>query len=199
MSRIKFICIILLLAGPFILVMNYRDTSENKLIDREGIKTLAVPTAKINQRGRKGSRGYKLEVQYPVEGLGIQTATVNVSHELYDKVESMQTLEIKYLKTFPSKLIIIGEPLESQSINYFGIGLFLVGIYATWYAFIRKNPEAGHTESSATQPRSKQIINTPLEQQLSSQPKQATTIPSLPDDDDRYKPPSARRQPPSNA
>ncbi len=149
MSRLKLGSIIALLAGPFILVMNYLETSEKKQIDREGIETVAIPTNKIERRGRKGGRTYKLEVQYPVLGAGTQTAKVEVSRELYEKVDSAPILKVKYLKGTPSKLIVVGESLDSPEMNYVGIGVLLLGIVGTWWFFVRKQPQTQPSEPAS--------------------------------------------------
>lgn len=138
MFRLKLAVIIALIAGPFVLFMNYMETTEKKKIDREGVETIAIPTTKMASRGRKGGRTYKLEIKYPVEGSGTQTAKVNVSHELYDNIESQPIIKIKYLKTDPKKLIIVGEPLESTLMMVVGIVVLLFGIGGTWMLFIKK-------------------------------------------------------------
>lgn len=138
MFRLKLASIIALIAGPFVLFIYYSEMTEKKKIDREGVETIAIPTTKFEKRGRKGSRSYKLEIQYPVEGAGTQTAKVDVSHELYDNIESKPIIKIKYLKTDPKKLIILGEPLSSTSMMVIGFAVLLFGIGGTWWFIIKK-------------------------------------------------------------
>ena len=56
MSRLKLAAIGALLAGPFMLVMNFMETKEKEQIDKEGVETMAVVTEKTENRGRKGRR-----------------------------------------------------------------------------------------------------------------------------------------------
>src|SRR5213593_2980886 len=125
--KLKFWAILALLAGPFILVMNYVETTEKKQIAREGIETVGVPTAKITRRGRRGGRTYKLEVPYPVQGGGSRTERISVSRELYEKAETQPILQMKYLARDPSKVIIVGEPIEKPEMYIFGGVVFALG------------------------------------------------------------------------
>jgi hypothetical protein len=152
MSRLKIGSVIALLVGPFILVMNYLETSKNQKIDREGIAVAAEPTQKIEKRGRRGRRSYKVEIEFPLQGGGKHTAQVDVSHQLYDRVDTIPALQIKYLKEDPSDLIIVGEPLSKPEMNYIGIGALALGAIGTWWYFIRKQPQLAPEESPTGEP-----------------------------------------------
>lgn len=140
MSKIKLASILALLAGPFFIVMTYIETSQMQRIDREGVQTIAMPTAKIERKGRKGGRTYKIEVAYFVEGSGKRTEQVGVSHELYDRIESVPAITIKYLKADPSQIVVVGEPLGSPEMYWVGLGLFAFGALGGWWFFLRKRP-----------------------------------------------------------
>src|SRR5688500_10061451 len=127
MPKLKLGSIIALLVGPFLIIMNYRETTEKQAIARDGISTVAIPTAKISRRGRRGGRTYKLEVQYPVQTGGTRTERVSVSRELYDKAESQPLLPIKYSASNPSKLIIVGQKIESPAMYVVGTVLLVLG------------------------------------------------------------------------
>ncbi|MGV3533414.1 MAG: hypothetical protein ACO1QR_13690 [Chthoniobacteraceae bacterium] len=138
MSRFKLISIIALLAGPFILVMNHQETTEKKKIDQEGIETVAIPVSKIERRGRRGGKTFKLEVEYPVGDAGSRIATVDVSRELYERIESEPILTVKYLKESPEKLVVVGEPLEQPEMNIVGVGALALGVVGSWWNFGRR-------------------------------------------------------------
>jgi hypothetical protein len=140
MPKLKLGSIIALLVGPFLLIMTYRETTEKKEIARDGIQTMAIPTAKIASRGRRGSRTYKLDVHYAVQGGSQQTARIKVSKGLYDRIDTDPILPIKYLAKNPSKLIVVGEPLENPAMYVVGGVLLVLGVAGTWWYFIRKTP-----------------------------------------------------------
>ena len=142
MARFKFASLIALVAGPFLLVTNYQETSEKQRIEREGIETSAIPLTKTDSRGRKGSHTYKLEIQYPVQGSGAQRAQVSVSHELYDRIDSMPELKVKYLKEDATKVIIVGERLDKPEMYAAGGIATALGVFGTWWYFIRKKRDA---------------------------------------------------------
>ena len=141
MAKLKLGSLAALLIGPVILFTNYKETTEKKQIMQEGISAIAVPTAKISQRGRRGGRSYKLEIEYAVQGGTRRTERVSVSKELYDRTE-LQPINIKYLSKDPSKLIIIGEPMEKPEMYVIGGILFALGAAGTWWYFLRKRPQA---------------------------------------------------------
>ena len=141
MAKLKLGSLAALLIGPVMLFMNYKETTEKKQIMQEGISTIAVPTAKISRRGRRGARSYKLEIEYAVQGGTRHTEQVSVSKELYDKAELEPIINIKYLAKDPSKLIIIGEPMERPEMYVIGGIIFALGAAGTWWYFLRKRPQ----------------------------------------------------------
>jgi hypothetical protein len=149
MNRLKLGSILALVAGPFILVMNYLETSEKKQIDKAGIEAVAIPVSKMERRGRKGGRTYKLEIEFPTKDAKTQTAQVEVSKELYENIEAKPILRVKYLEDKPTQVIVVGEPMGKPELMYVGIAVFLVGIGGTWWYFIRKKPEAAEPETAA--------------------------------------------------
>ncbi len=142
MARFKLLSLIGLVAGPFLLVSNYQETTEKKRIESEGIQSWAIPLSKTDSRGRKGSHTYKIEMQVQVQGAKAQTVQQTVSHELYNRIDSMPELKVKYLKEDPSKVIIIGEPLERPEMYAVGGAFTAVGIFGTWWNFLRKKRDA---------------------------------------------------------
>ena len=88
MSRLKLAAIGALLAGPFMLVMNFMETKEKEQIDKEGVETMAVVTEKTEKRGRKGRRSYEFAVEY-LDGASTRTANVDVSKERYDSIDAV--------------------------------------------------------------------------------------------------------------
>jgi hypothetical protein len=140
MAKLKLGSLAALLIGPVILFTNYKETTEKKQIMQEGISTIAVPTAKISRRGRRGGRSYKLEIEYAVQGTR-HTEQVSVSKELYDKAELEPLINIKYLAKDPSKLVIIGEPMERPEMYVIGGIIFALGAAGTWWYFLRKRPQ----------------------------------------------------------
>jgi hypothetical protein len=153
MAKWKLGSIIALLVGPFLIVINYFETTQKHEIARVGIATVAVPTAKITRRGRRGGRTYKLELEYPVQSGGTRSERVSVSRELYEKAESQPLVQIKYSAKDPSKLIIVGEPLENPGMYIVGALFVVLGAAGTWYYFIRRpqavpQPVGGTTSTS---------------------------------------------------
>ena len=141
MAKLKLGSLAALLIGPVLLFTNYKETTEKKQIMQEGISTIAVPTAKISRRGRRGGRSYKLDIEYAVQGGTRRTERVSVSKELYDKAETQPVINIKYLPKDPSKLIIIGEPMEKPEMYVIGGIIFALGAAGTWWYFLRKRPQ----------------------------------------------------------
>jgi hypothetical protein len=142
MARFKFISLIALVLGPYLLVTNYQETTEKKRIDREGIETGAIPMSKSESRGRKGSRTYKIEIQYPVQGAKVQKAQVSVSRELYDRIDNVPELKVKYLKEDTSKLIVVGERIEKPEMYGAGAVVTALGVFGVWWNFLRKKRDA---------------------------------------------------------
>lgn len=138
MNRLKLGSILALLIGPFIIVMNFLEINEKKAVDREGIEATAIPVTKMERRGRKGGRTYKLEIEFPTKDAKSQTAQVEVSKELYDNIEARPVLKVKYLEKQPTKVIVIGEPFGKPELTYVGIGVLALGLFGTWWHFIRK-------------------------------------------------------------
>lgn len=127
-----------LLVGAVILVMGLMDTAEKKKIDREGIETTAIATAKSDHRGRKGSHTYKLDIVFPGKEGGKHTAKVEVPREIYDKIDDNHPLlKIKYLESLPGKAIVVGQPLEAAGMLLVGGVVLLVGAFGTWKNFFR--------------------------------------------------------------
>ena len=142
MSKLRFGSVIALLAGLYIIVTNFLETTERKQIDREGIHTVGISTLKIEHRGRRGARYYELEVLYPVEAAVIHSTRVVVSRELYVKTRPRSALIIKYLEDDPSKLIIVGESLASPEKYAVGVAVLVLGAAGTWWFFIRNRAVA---------------------------------------------------------
>lgn len=148
MTRLKIFSLIALVLGPLIFADAHAKEKEKKLIDREGVATEAIPLAKMENRGRRGSRSYKLEIEYSVEALGKLTSKVDVSKALYERAETVPVIKIKYLASAPEKLIVVGEPIEETSGKLAAAAVFLFGIGGTWWSFFRKKP-AGPPEMPA--------------------------------------------------
>jgi hypothetical protein len=148
MTRLKIFSLIALLAGPVIFGFAHNKETEKKLIDREGVAVEAIPLAKIEKRGRRGSKSYKLEVEYPVEALGKFKAEIGVSKALYERAETEPVIKIKYLASAPEKVIVVGEPTDETEGKLVAAAVFLFGIGGTWWNFFRKKP-AGPPEMPA--------------------------------------------------
>lgn len=139
--RFKLALVILMILGPVMIVGNYRETAQRKQIAKEGLEAVATPTAKIESRRKRGGTTYKLDIQFQAGGV-ITQQRVKVSRETYDNAESSPGLKIKYLKEDPSKIILVGEPLENPSMYTIGGGMFLVGALGTGYMLLRRSSNA---------------------------------------------------------
>ena len=136
--RFKLTLIIALIVGPFLVVSNYRETAEKEKIAKEGIATVAVPVAKIEKRGRRGGRTYKLDVKFPDSQGVTRDVQVKVSKEIYDRADTDPALPIKYLKEDPTKVIVVGQPLKSPGMYAVGGGMFLFGAIGTGFFLLRR-------------------------------------------------------------
>lgn len=149
MASFKTSAIICLFLGPGMLIMNYYDNAGRQKIDREGVQMVAIPVSKSDLRGRKGKHTYKVELQYPVRGLGNQRTTAEISQTLYDQLETKKFLQIKYLKDDVSKVIIIGERIVKPEMYYAGGILLAIGVIGTWWTVFRKKNDAPLESSPA--------------------------------------------------
>jgi hypothetical protein len=140
MTRLKIFSLIALVAGPVIFGSAHLKEAEKKLIDREGVAVEAIPLAKIENRGRRGSRSYKLEVEYPVEAQGKLKSQIKVSKALYEKAESEPVIKVKYLAAAPEKVTVVGEPTDETEGKLGSAVVFLLGVGGTWWNFFRKKP-----------------------------------------------------------
>ncbi len=140
MTRLKIFSLIALLAGPVIFGFAHNKETEKKLIDREGVAVEAIPLAKMEKRGRRGSRSYKLEIEYSVEAVGKLTSKVDVSKALYERAETEPVIKIKYLASAPEKVIVVGEPIDETNGKLAAAAVFLFGIGGSWWSFLRKKP-----------------------------------------------------------
>lgn len=132
MSRLKLLSLLALIGGPFILAMNRFEAMQKQQIDREGIQVDAVPLTK------SARRGYNLAIEYPVGEGRTERAHVKVSRSLYDKIDKVEHLPIKYLPRFPTNVIVVGEPFDMPEMNIIGIAALLGGAVGTWWFWIRK-------------------------------------------------------------
>ena len=98
----------------------------------------AVGSGSARRKGRRGGKTFKLEVEYPVAESGTRTAIVDVSRELYERIEAEPLLRIKYLKESPEKLVVIGEPLEQPEMNIVGVGALALGVVGSWWNSARR-------------------------------------------------------------
>ncbi len=135
--RAKLGAILALLIGPFILFMNFKETSEKTKIDKEGVETTAMVLDHVEKRGRKGRVDRELTIGYIADdGKRPLQKNLDVSKELFEKADP--TVKVKYLKDDPNQVIIVGEPLGEPMLYAIGGGLLLFGLGGTWYQFIRK-------------------------------------------------------------
>lgn len=136
MSKLKIAAVLAIIIGPVLMVMAYLEKKEYDQINKDGIATVAVPTTKTASAGRKSSRTYKLELEYKDEAGATKTGTVKISKDLYERVDAMPILRIKYLKADPSKMIIVGFPVSSTGGMMGGLFVLLLGIGGTWFFFM---------------------------------------------------------------
>jgi len=143
MSKIKIAAVLAIIVGPVLMIMAYLEKKEYDHIAKDGIATVGVPLVKTASAGRRSSRTYKVELEYRDEAGATNTAKVTVSKELYDRVDAMPILPIKYLKADPSKMIIVGFPKSSAGGIVGGLVVFLLGIGGTWFFFLRPGASEG--------------------------------------------------------
>jgi hypothetical protein len=137
--RSKIVAIIALLIGPFILFMNFKETSEKTKVDKEGIEIPALVIDKIEKKGRKGRVDRDFEVGYIVDdGKRPLAKKVEVSKELFEKTPINAPIKVKYLKADPNQMIIVGEPLSNNLLYAVGSAVLLFGVGSVWWNFMRK-------------------------------------------------------------
>jgi hypothetical protein len=134
--RAKLVAIALLLVGPFMIVMNYTETQQRAKIAKEGIETVAMP---VSATKRKGS--YHANVEFKV-GDSTVTERVEIDRALFDKIDSVPLLKIKYLRDAPNKLILADKPVDKPELYYVGAGLFVAGGVLCYFQFLRRKPAA---------------------------------------------------------
>ena len=139
MSKIKIAAVLAIVIGPVLMVMAYLEKKQYDQIVKDGIETVGVPTMKTASAGRKSSRTYKLELEYKDEAGATKNTTLKISKELYDRVDAMPLLRLKYLKADPSKMVVVGFPKSSAGGMWAGGGVFLFGIGGTWFFFMRRS------------------------------------------------------------
>jgi hypothetical protein len=144
-KNLKTIAIIALIAGPILIGYTYYDISQKEKINKEGVETAAIPKAKIESKSRKGSRSYKLDIEFPT-GSGTHSSRVTVPKEIYDRIESNPVLKIKYLKEDPDKLILVGRPLGNPEMYGVGAAVFVLGAIGSWWYFLRKPKQPQFTQ-----------------------------------------------------
>jgi hypothetical protein len=137
MSKLKIAALLSIIIGPVLMVMAYLEKKEYDQILKNGIETVGIPMVKTASAGRKSSRTYKLELEYMGETGTTNTATLKVSKDLYDRVDVMPILRLKYLKADPSKMIVVGFPKSTSGGMYGGLAVLLFGIGGTWFFFMR--------------------------------------------------------------
>jgi hypothetical protein len=137
MSKLKIIAVLAIIIGPVLMVMAYLEKQEYDNIAKNGIETVGIPMVKTASAGRKSSRTYKVEVEYKDETGATKNNTLKVSKELYDRVDAMPILRLKYLKADPSKMIVVGFPKSSAGGITGGLVVFLLGIGGTAFFFLR--------------------------------------------------------------
>lgn len=138
MAKIKIAAVLAVLIGPVLIVMAYREKKEYDQIAKDGIETVGIPLVKTASAGRKSSRTYKVELEYKDETGGTKNANLKVSKELYDRVDTMPVLRLKYLKADPNKMIVVGFPRSSVGGMGMGMGVFGFGVIGSCFFFIRR-------------------------------------------------------------
>ena len=137
MSKLKIAAVLAIFIGPVLIVMAYLEKKEYDNISKTGIETVGIPMVKTASAGRKSSRTYKVELEYKDEAGATKNTTLKVSKELYDRVDTMPVLRLKYLKADPSKMIVVGFPKSSAGGITGGLVVFLLGVGGTVFFFLR--------------------------------------------------------------
>jgi len=137
MSKLKLAAVLAIIIGPVLMVMAYLEKKEYDNIAKNGIETVGIPMVKTASAGRKSSRTYKVELEFKDEAGATKNTTLKVSKELYDRVDTMPVLRLKYLKADPSKMIVVGFPKSSAGGITGGLVVFLLGVGGTVFFFLR--------------------------------------------------------------
>lgn len=137
MSKLKIAAVLAIVIGPVLMVMAYLEKKEYDNIAKNGIETVGIPMVKTASAGRKSSRTYKVELDYKDETGATKSTTLKVSRQLYDRVDTMPILRLKYLKADPSKMIVVGFPNSSAGGITGGLVVFLLGVGGTVFFFLR--------------------------------------------------------------
>lgn len=137
MSKIKIAAVLSIIIGPVLMVMAYLEKKEYDNIAKNGIETVGIPMVKTASAGRRSSRTYKVDLEYKDEAGATKSTTIKVSKELYDRVDAMPILRLKYLKADPSQMIVVGFPKSSAGGMWAGVGVLVFGLGGTWFFFLR--------------------------------------------------------------
>ncbi|MGC3957042.1 MAG: hypothetical protein QM813_03485 [Verrucomicrobiota bacterium] len=137
MSKLKIAAVLAIFIGPVLMVMAYLEKKEYDNIAKNGVETVGIPMVKTASAGRKSSRTYKVELEYKDEVGTTKSATLKISKELYDRVDAMPVLRLKYLKADPNQMIVVGFPNSSAGGITGGLVVFLLGVGGTAFFFLR--------------------------------------------------------------
>lgn len=135
MWRAKLIAIVLTLVGPGLLIAGFMEAKKHKLIQKEGVDTVAMITGGEDRRGRKGGHTYTLELDVPN---ATKPHKVNVSKSIYDNSAIGMPIPIRQIASSPDTFDIIGNRDESLFMEIGGVVMFLIGIGMIWFTMIRK-------------------------------------------------------------
>lgn len=137
--RAKIIAIVLLLAGPGIVVMGFIEGAKIAKIEKQGVEVDAIVTGGEETRRRKGGRSYKLDLSVPN---ATKDHRIDVPKALYDESAIGAPIKIKQMPSEPDSFIVVGDDDESWLMKLMGVVMFVIGGIMVWWNFIRKAPSA---------------------------------------------------------
>jgi hypothetical protein len=132
------LCVISLVSSPFMLWYDYNELLEKRHIEQDGIETSATATTKVDRNSSLHGHSYFLDVEYAAEGVSSRKTRVEISNELYSKIDAAPTLHVRYLRSNPQRLIVVGQPLQRKPFYLDALFSFMVGSVGTWLTVVRK-------------------------------------------------------------
>jgi hypothetical protein len=141
--RIKLLAIAALIAGPVLAYMGYQEKQRIAQIEKDGVEVQGVPMSGEMKKGRKGSRSYKLTVDYPDKDGKVVEHEFKVTRSFFESISSgdqitVETVPVKMLPGDPHQALIVGGSDDDRAMFPVGIGAFVLGGAGTAFLFGRK-------------------------------------------------------------
>ena len=134
--------VIMLVVGPIMLTLGYKEQREVALVQSEGVQVNGTILEGSESRGRRGRKSFELKVAYQSEDGRQRSKEFSVSESIFNQhcSASMVTnpqIAVRYAKSKPEVARLAGQDDNSSVMMIFGMILLGLGIggiaYCVWY------------------------------------------------------------------